>query len=288
MAPKGTTKGKGKARAKMPTSVINRPLLLNLDRIQEFIVEHIRGLIRRYNVCGVKDERTWDLFYGIIFLDPVTIRHFSQFRLMWPHRQSRSSPIREWWGAFRAYMGQIFDKTRDPMNNWRRYNPRAFRVQVEVSNPQATSSGMGMRTSDSFSSYGRDDLRAKIEPPSCRQYKPGDFLAVKQQNWDEIIDEGDAEYNWADPRPLLGGRSRTSNGNDNDDGEGEDGTQGSEKGSGNGKGTKDSTWKGKGKGKENGKGKGIVKPTPGGDDISCAIALQLQKQMSEPDLDKEG
>jgi hypothetical protein len=36
------------------------------------------------------------------------------------------------------------------------------------------------------------------------------------------------------------------------------------------------------------KGKGIVKRTPGGDDISCAFALQLQKQMSEADLDKEG
>jgi len=28
------------------------------------------------------------------------------------------------------------------------------------------------------------------------------------------------------------------------------------------------------KGKENGKGKGIVKQTPGGDDITCAVALQ--------------
>jgi hypothetical protein len=45
-------------------------------------------------------------------------------------------------------------------------------------------------------------------------------------------------------------------------------------------------WKGKGKG--NCKGKGIVKRTPGGDDISCAVVLQLQKQMSEADLDKDG
>ena len=46
--------------------------------------------------------------------------------------------------------------------------------------------------------------------------------------------------------------------------------------------------KGKGKGKGNGKGRGIVKQTPGGDDISGAIALQLQKGMFEADSDTEG
>jgi len=46
--------------------------------------------------------------------------------------------------------------------------------------------------------------------------------------------------------------------------------------------------KGKGKGKGNGKGRGIVKQTPGGDDISRAVASQLQKEMSEADLDTEG
>jgi len=72
--------------------------------------------------------------------------------------------------------------------------------------------------------------------------------------------------------------------------------QGGEKGTGKGKGTKD--WKGKGKGKPNekgkgkgkgnGEGKGIVKQTPGGDDISRAIAVQLQKEMNEADSDTEG
>jgi len=98
MAPKGSRKGKGKAtaRAKMPTSVINRHLSLDWDRIKGLNSEHSRGLIRIYNVRGVKDERAWDLFYDIIFLDPVTTRHFSQFQLMWPHHRSRSSPFREW------------------------------------------------------------------------------------------------------------------------------------------------------------------------------------------------
>jgi len=46
--------------------------------------------------------------------------------------------------------------------------------------------------------------------------------------------------------------------------------------------------KGKGKGKGNGEGKGIVEQTPGGDDISRAVALHLQKEMSGADFDTEG
>jgi len=45
---------------------------------------------------------------------------------------------------------------------------------------------------------------------------------------------------------------------------------------------------GKGKGKENCKGKGIVKHTPGGGDIYCAIALKWQKKTNEADSDMEG
>jgi len=46
--------------------------------------------------------------------------------------------------------------------------------------------------------------------------------------------------------------------------------------------------KGLGKGKGYSKEQGIVKQTPGGDDISCTVALQLQKEISEADLDTEG
>jgi len=42
------------------------------------------------------------------------------------------------------------------------------------------------------------------------------------------------------------------------------------------------------KGKGNVKGKGIIKPTPGGDDISRAIAFQVQKIMYEAGSDTEG
>jgi hypothetical protein len=74
--------------------------------------------------------------------------------------------------------------------------------------------------------------------------------------------------------------------------------EGGENGTWKGKGTKDGKGKekvtenrkgkGKGKGKGNGKGKGIVIHTPEGDDISRAVALQLQKELSEADLDTEG
>jgi len=182
----------------------------------------------------------------------------------------------------------MFDKTCKQLNNWRWDNPHAFGVGVDCSNPQTTCSVIVKRTAERFFWYGSVDLRAKIEPPSCRQYKPGDFLAVRPPNWDDIIDEDDDDENWADPGAPSGGRSRPGNGNDNDDGEGEEDTQGGEKGTGKGKGTKDGKGKGKGKGKGNGKGNGIVKQTPGGDDISRAVALQLQKEMYEADLDMEG
>ena len=185
-------------------------------------------------------------------------------------------------------MGQMFDKTRDQMNNWRWDNPHGFGDQVDRSNSQRTSPGKVKRTAERVSWYGSDDLRASIGPPSCRQYKPGVILAVRPLNWDEIIDEDDDDENWADPGAPSGGRSCPGDGNDNDNGESEEDTQGGEKGTGKGKGTKDVKGKEKGKGKGNGNGKGIVKQTPGGDDISLAVALQLQKEMYEADSDMEG
>jgi len=276
----------------MLTSVINRHLSLNRERVKGFISEDILGLIRIYNVCGVKDERAWDLFYDIIFLDPVTTCHFSQFQLMWPHHRSRSSPCREWWAAFRSCMGQMFDTARDQMINWRWDNPRAYGDQVDRTNPQTTSLGKVKRIGEHFSWYSSDDPRAKIESPSCPQYKPGDFLAVRPLNWDDIIDEDDDDDNWADPGVPSGGKSRPSDPNYNDDSKCEKDTQGSEQGPGKGKGTKDGKGKGKGKateegkGKGNGKGKGIVKQTPGEDDISRAVAVQ--KEMYDADSDTEG
>ena len=156
--------------------------------------------------------------------------------------------------------------------------------------------------------YGSDDLRAKIELPSCQQCRPGDFLVFRPLNWEWTIHGDDDDAHWADPGAPSGGRSCYGDGNQNEDGEGEEDTQGGENGTRKGKGSKDKKgkgtatedWKGKGKGKgkamEKGKGKGkgirkgkgIVEQIPGGDDISRAGALQLQKAMYEADSDMAG
>jgi len=193
-------------------------------------------------------------------------------------------------------MGQMFDKTRDQMNKWRWDNPHAFGDQVNHSNPQTIISGKVKCTGQHFSWYGSADLNEKIEPLTCWQYKPGNFLAVRPRNWYNIFDEDDDDENWAEPGAPRGGRRSPGDGNDNGNSEGEEYTQGGDNGTGKGKDTKNGKWKGKrnateqgkGKGKGNSTGKGIVKQTPGGDDISHAVDVQLKKEMYEADLDTEG
>jgi len=192
----------------------------------------------------------------------------------------------------------MFDKTHYQMNNWRWDNPWAFGDQVDHSDPQTINSGKVKRTCERFSWSGSDDLRAKDEPLSCQQYKPGDFLVVGPLNWDEMIDEDDDDVNWPDSGAVSGGQSRPREDNENADSEGEEDMQGGEIGTGNGqrnkdgKGmgrpTEDGMGNGNGKGKGNSKGKVIVKQTPGGDDNSCAVASQLEKEMSEAGLDRAG
>jgi hypothetical protein len=175
----------------------------------------------------------------------------------------------------------MFNQTRHQINNWRWDNPRAFRDQVDHSIPQTTSFGKIKHTGEHFSWYGSVDLRSQIKPPSCWQYKTGDFMAVRPLNCDGLIDKDDDDDNWEDPEAPSGGRSCPVNGNENDNGESAEDMLGAEMGTRKGKGTNDrkgnGKGKGKGKGKGNGKGKGIVKHTPGGDDLSCAVAVQLLK-----------
>jgi hypothetical protein len=151
--------------------------------------------------------------------------------------------------------------------------PSAFGDQVDRSNLQITSSGKVKRTGEHFSWYLSDDLRVKIQLPSCRQYKSGDCLAVRPLNWKDITDEDDNDENWVDPGALSGGMSRPGNGNYNDNCDGDEDMQGGEKGTGNWKGMKAGNRKGHGRRKGNGQEKGSVKHTPGGDDISRAVAL---------------
>jgi len=123
-------------------------------------------------------------------------------------------------------------------------------------------------------------------------------MAVRPQNWNEIINKDDDNEDWADPGARSSGRSLPSNGhhNDNSEGEEEEDTWGGERGTRIGKRKKDgigngmgnATEEGKGKGKGNGKWKGIAKETPGGDCIYRAIAFQSQKEMYVADSDTEG
>jgi hypothetical protein len=119
------------------------------------------------------------------------------------------------------------------------------------------------RAGEHFTWYGGKNIRAKMEPPSCRQYNAGDFLAIRLEFWDQIIHLDDDGDNRTNPEAPSSGRSRPRIGNENDNGEGEEGTQGGEKWTGKGRGTKDGKGKDKGNGKGNSRGTGIVKQTPG-------------------------
>jgi hypothetical protein len=116
------------------------------------------------------------------------------------------------------------------MNNWRWDIPHDFGDQDDCSNPQTTSLVNVKRIGDRCSWYESIDLGTNIEPPSCRQPKPGALLAVRPLNWDEIIKVEDDNENWEDPGAQSGGSRHRSDGNGNDGSEGEEDTQGGEKG----------------------------------------------------------
>ena len=117
------------------------------DRIREllrlngyskaFIAEHIRGLIRIYAIGGIKDAGAVGLMYDILFLDPVTTRHFAQFQGMWKHRRSRRAPYQEWWDTFRLFLRDCFDKTRVQMNRYHDDNPLPDDLDGNLSDEEA-------------------------------------------------------------------------------------------------------------------------------------------------------
>jgi hypothetical protein len=73
----GCCKGIGKAKAKMSTSDKDEHLSLDWDRMNCFILGHIRGFIPIYNVCSRNAARPSDILYDKIFLDAVMTGHFS-------------------------------------------------------------------------------------------------------------------------------------------------------------------------------------------------------------------
>jgi hypothetical protein len=151
-------------------------------------------------------------------------------------------------------------------------------------------------TGEQVSWFGHNDIMAKIDRTSCGRYKLENILVVTPLNGDEIFDEENDDENWADPGALSGGRSRRRDGNDTDDSEGKGDAQGGEEETrkemstkaGSGKGMGKATEGGKGEGKGDGKGKSIVELTRGGDDISRAVALPLQKEVYQADSDMLG
>jgi hypothetical protein len=104
------------------TDAIKDTLLLD-GFAKQFMAEHIRGLIWMYAIHGVKDDGAIDLMYDILFMDPVTTRHFRQFQGMWKQRASTQPRHIEWWSGFRAFLRDCFDKTRVQMNRYHKENP---------------------------------------------------------------------------------------------------------------------------------------------------------------------
>jgi len=199
--------------ARHPTATIDERLKFKGPGTKNFISEHIRALIRQYHIPGIKSERAWDLFYDIIFLDPVTTRHFAQFQGMWKYRNAKDSPHYEWWRAFHTYMSHRFDKTHEQMNNWRRYNPEAFGDPIVELPTERTRSGKWKPTGKQIKWYGTADLMAKLEPPSCRGGKaPASFLAlqpVKCLMKGTGTREDDQEWSIRDSSPAHRARSLT-------------------------------------------------------------------------------
>ena len=122
------------------------------------------------------------------------------------------------------------NKPVDQIKNWRWDNTCTSGDQVDHSNLQTTCSGKVNHTCKHFTWYGSDDLSVKIVPPSCRQYKPGDFLAMRPMKWNEMTDDNEDVRNWVDCGAPSGAWCHPSDGNDNDDRKGDEDTQGSEKG----------------------------------------------------------
>ena len=125
---------------------------------------------------------------------------------MWPQSRNRSSLLLQWWVAFRSYMGQMFFKTRDEMIHWMWDISSAFGDRIDRSNQQTTSLWKVERTSERFSWYSSDDLRAKIEPSSCWQHNQATSWPLDQWigMWQSmrLMIRGTGRISWAQ-RPQV-------------------------------------------------------------------------------------
>jgi hypothetical protein len=87
--------------------------------------------------------------------------------------------------------------------------------------------------------YVRVNLWGNIQLPHSRQYKLGDFLAVRKLKRDEIIHKDEDDEIWVDPAEQSSGRIRPGDGSHTDDGKAEEVTRGVEKATGKWKGARD-------------------------------------------------
>jgi len=85
-------------------------------RARSLYAEQIRALIRLSGLNGVKDSNSLSLQYYILFVDETTMKHLAQFQQMCRHCNDREGEHHEWWGAFRAFLRDCFDKTRAQPN----------------------------------------------------------------------------------------------------------------------------------------------------------------------------
>jgi len=95
-------------------------------RARSLYTEQIRALIRLSGLTGVKDSNSLSLQYYILFVDETTMKHFAQFQGMWTHRNDQEAEYHEWWGAFRAFLRDCFDKTRAQLNTIAAQAPAAI------------------------------------------------------------------------------------------------------------------------------------------------------------------
>ncbi|KAF8539341.1 hypothetical protein BDD12DRAFT_838511 [Trichophaea hybrida] len=152
---------------------------LHLDGFaKQFMAEHIRGLIRMYAIHGVKDDGAIDLMYDILFLDPVTTRHFAQFQGMWKHRTSNQPRHMEWWIRFRAFLRDCFDKTRVQMNRYHKENPP---LPTDTDTDPNSDDSDDCDDSERGKGHAKKDTwypgTPKVQPPTHKRATPPTIIA---------------------------------------------------------------------------------------------------------------
>jgi hypothetical protein len=156
---------------------------LRLDGFaKQFMAEHIRGLIRMYAIHGVKDDGAIDLMYDILFLDPVTTRHFAQFQGMWKQRASTQPRHIEWWSGFRAFLRDCFDKTRVQMNRYHKENPP---LPTDSDTDPDSDDSNDCDDSKRGKGHAKKDIwypgTPKLQPPSHKRATPPTIIASALQ-----------------------------------------------------------------------------------------------------------